>query len=113
MYSDSDRAQLPHSKYVTVHEPFLMWNQFQIFPIEYWGGHTPPSPARQCSFIYLNLFYIEILGVLIPLQNMFKMFPKISGLENITFVKGRYWDIAVTIESIIFNLYRWLYVVPQ
>ena len=38
---------------------------------------------------------------------MFKMFPHISGLENIYSVKGSYWDIAVTIEDIIFDLYRW------
>ena len=37
--------------------------------------------------------------VLIPPQNMFKMFPQIPGLENIAFVKGYYWDLEINIED--------------
>ena len=35
--------------------------------------------------MYLNLFYTANLVILIPPQNMFKMFTYISGLENIAF----------------------------
>ena len=40
---------------------------------------------------------------------MCKMFPNISWLENIAFVKGWYWDIAITIKATIFNLNWWLW----
>ena len=58
--------------------------------------------------MYLNLFYTEILGGLIPPQNMFKMFPQISRLDNIAFVRGWYWGHTITIEAKLFNLDRWL-----
>ena len=45
-------------------------------PIQYRGGHTPLSITRQGIFMYLNLFYTAVLVVLIPPQNMFKMFPQ-------------------------------------
>ena len=35
------------------------------------------------------------------------MFPQILGQENITCVKGCYWNFAITIESILLNLDRW------
>ena len=76
-------------------------------PIQVRVNHTPRSLKRQGSFRYLHLFYTEILVVLIPIQNMFKMFPHISVLENIAFVKGQYWDLSIAIEAILFNLDRW------
>ena len=71
------------------------------------GKHTLISLTIEGRIMYINLFYTSILVVLIPPQNMFKMFPHISGLENIAFVKGWYGDIATTIEAIIFNLDWW------
>ena len=57
-------------------------------PIKYRGDHIPWSLTRHDIFRYLNLFYTVILVVLIPPKNMFKMFPHISGLENIYFIKS-------------------------
>ena len=51
------------------------------------------------------------LVVLIPPQNMFKMFPQISGLENITFFKRRYGNLAITIKAGLFNIYQWLCII--
>ena len=82
-------------------------------PIQYRGVHTPLYITRQGIFIYLNLFYTEILVVLIPPQNMFKMFPLISGLENIVIVKGWYWHILITIKAILFNLDRWQWIITH
>ena len=104
MYRDSDRSHPPHSKYTTLNEPCLLWNQGHKSPTQYRGYHRPLYLTRQCILIYLSLFYTEILVVLIPPQNMFKMFPQISGLENIAFVKGWWWYTAITIEAILFNL---------
>ena len=56
-------------------------------PIKDRGGQTPMYLTRQGIFMYFNLFFTAILAVLIPPQNMFKMFPQISVLENIAFVK--------------------------
>ena len=36
------------------------------------------------------------------------MFPQISGIENIAFFKSRYGYLAMNIEAVPFNLYRWL-----
>ena len=57
--------------------------------------------------MYHNLFYTAVLVVLIPPQNMSKIFPQILGLENIAFVKGCYWDLGITIEDPLFNLDQW------
>ena len=54
--------------------------------------------------MYLSLFFTAVLVVLIPPQNMFKIFPQISGLENVAFAKGWYWNLAIAIEDILFNL---------
>ena len=35
---------------------------------------------------------------------MFKMFPQISGLENIDFVKDLYEYLAITIKYVLLNL---------
>ena len=107
IYSDGGRYRFLHSNYATLQEPCLVWNQCQRLPIQYRGVHRPLSLTRQGSFMYLNLFYTAVLVVLIPPQNVFKMFPHISGLENIAFVKSWYWDLSITIESISFNLDRW------
>ena len=53
----------------------------------------------------------KIIVVLIPLQNIFKMFPQISGLENISIVKLRYGDLAILIKDIMFNLHLWLWII--
>ena len=55
--------------------------------MQYKGGHIPLSLTRQCGFMYLNVFYAIKFGDFNTTQNMFKRFPKISGLENIAFVK--------------------------
>ena len=65
--------------------------------------------------IYNNIIQLQVpecilyrnLVVLIPLQNMFKIFPQISGLENIAFIKGQYRDLAITIETAIFNFNKY------
>ena len=49
----------------------------------------------------------SIFGSFNPTPNMFKMFPHISGLENIASVQGWYWNIEITIEAILCNLDRW------
>ena len=77
IYSDSDIAQLFHSKYAKVHGHCLLWNQCQRFPIQYRGGHKPLSLTIQGIFMYLNLFHTAVLVVLIPPQNIFKMFSPI------------------------------------
>ena len=51
------------------------------------------------------ILYINLV-VLIPPQNIFKLFPQIIGLENIVFVKGRYGDLEITIKTVLFNLDR-------
>ena len=71
----------------TPHSTSLVFCETKV-PIQDRGEHTPLSITRKGIFMYPNLFYTAILVVLIPPQNMFKMFPYISGLENITFVKG-------------------------
>ena len=76
-------------------------------PTQVHGRHKQFSLTRKCSFMYLSLFYTSIMVVIIPPQNMFKIFPQISGLKNIAFFKGCYWDLAIIIESIRFNLDRW------
>ena len=32
------------------------------------------------------------------------MFPRISGIENVAFFKGRYGDLAINIDAVPFNL---------
>ena len=71
------------------------------------GGHTPWSITRQDRLRYINLLYTSILVVLISSQNMCKIFPHISWLENIALIKGWYWYFAITIEAILFVLDRW------
>ena len=53
--------------------------------------------------LYQCIFYRNLVVLILP-QNMFKIFPHIVGLENSNFVKGRYEDVAVTINKVIFNL---------
>ena len=55
---------------------------------------------------YKFILYIYFGGFNIT-PNMLKMFPHISGPENIDFVKGWYWDLAIIIEAVLFNVYRW------
>ena len=57
--------------------------------------------------MYINLFYTKVLVVLIPPQNMFKMFPHILGLENIVLSKAYIGILQINIEAILFNLDRW------
>ena len=56
------------------------------------------------------MYFIKRFGGFNPIlpQNRFKIFPQISGLENIDFVKGLYGDLAINIKVVPFNLYRWL-----
>ena len=70
----------PYSTIIVFCEPNI--------PIQDIGGHTPLSLTRQGILMHLKLFYMVILVFLISPQNMFQMFPQISGLENIYFVKG-------------------------
>ena len=107
IYSDSGRYRLLLSNYATFHDTCIMWNQCMRLPIQEKGGHRTLSITRQYIFMYLNVCYTEVLVVWIPPQNMFKMFPHISGLENIAFVKDWYWYTSITIEAILFNLYQW------
>ena len=58
-----------------------------------------------------KLFYTEIGWFSSHPQNMFKMFPHISGLENIAFAKGWYENIAITIKAVPINSYRWLWII--
>ena len=92
IYSDNGRSRLLHWKYATFHGPYMPWNQYKILPIQYRGSNIPLSLTRQCILIYINLFYTSVLVVLIPPQNMFKMFPQISGLEISLFSKA---DIGI------------------
>ena len=84
-----------------------MWNQCHRFPIQDRSRYVQLSLTRKGILMDLSLFYTELLVVLIPPQNMFEIFPQISGLENIAFVKGWYWYLAIAIEAILFNLDRW------
>ena len=93
-------ARLPNSKYVTLHENYLMWDQCQISPIRYDGGPTTNKKLHP----HLSIYFVQEFGGVIPPQNMLKMFPQISGLENIAFIKGWYGDLAITIDAQDFHL---------
>ena len=108
MYRGSDSAHPLHSKYTTFQELCLILNQGQKLPTQDRGSHTTLSITRQFSLMYINSSYTATLVVLIPPQNMFKMFPQISGLENIALFSKAYIGIfQVTIETILFNLDCW------
>ena len=59
--------------------------------------------------MYINFFNAAVLAVLIPPQNVFKMFPQILGLENIAVSKDDIGILQITIGSILFNLEWWLW----
>ena len=71
----------------TTHSTSLVFCETRV-PIQYRGGHTPQFLTIQDRLRYLNLFYIEILMVLISPQNMVKMFPHITGVESIALSKS-------------------------
>ena len=76
MYNDSgSRAWTPLSKCITLQEPWILWKKCQIFPIQYKCVHAQLSLTRQYGFIYLNFIFYRYLVVLLPPQNMFKIFP--------------------------------------
>ena len=68
----------------------------------------PLSLTIKCRLMYIDFFNAAVLAVLIPPQNVFKMFPQILGLENIAVSKDDIGILQITIGSILFNLEWWL-----
>ena len=56
------------------------------------------------------MFYKNVV-VLTPPQNIFKMFPHISGVENKYFPKANVEILKIIIEAVLFNLYGWLCII--
>ena len=51
-------ARLPNSKYVTLHENYLMWDQCQISPIRYDGGPTTNKKLHP----HLSINFVQEFG---------------------------------------------------
>ena len=82
-YTESPTLTTPHSNSLVLCETNFRDHQYkkEVDPDQYLQQYS----AAFCISIY---FIHQFLVFLIPPQNMFKMFPQISGLENFTFVKG-------------------------
>ena len=62
-------------------------------------------------YIYINLFYTEILVDLIPPQICLRCFHIFQDYKISLLSKILYWDLKITIEDVLFNLYRWWWII--
>ena len=73
-------------------------------------SHTTISNKIIQLQVFQCILYINLL-VLIPPQNMFKVFLHISGIWNIAFSKADMGTLQIITKVVLFNLDRWLWII--
>ena len=85
---------------------------YSVKPMSYIPNTRQRKPQTTISkkkihFRVAQFILYRNVVVLTPLQNIFKMFPHISAVENIDFPKAYLGILQITIKAFLFNLDRW------